>query len=858
MLRQIYARLRALWRWRRQEAELDDEIRFHLSEEMDDRVAGGMSPEHGRVAAIRDFGNVPLIREQTRETWGWGPAERLLQDARYAARIMRRKPGFTCTVVLTLALCIGANAAIFSVLDAGILRPLSFTEPDRIVGLPGLSTDGLGEWRTRTKTLSALALHRPRELTLAGRDEALALSGMEVSEQFFDVFGSPAMLGRTVLAPDARVIVLSHGTWTRYLGADAGVIDKFIRLDDVQYQVIGVMPDEFAFPSRDTAFWIPLQSPAAGGPFDGVHTVSSAVGRLAEGVSLEQAAAEAEVIGEALGSVSDERQWKMSTLLAQTTADVRPVVLMVQAAGVLLLLIACVNVSGVLLARAIERKREFAVRIAIGAGRWRLTRQVLAEGLCISGLGAVLGYVLSLVGITALLPLVQDAIPHLDTISPDPVVFAAVGGVSLICGVLCSLVPALSICGPGRLGALKIGGLSETGDRHGTATRGILVMAQVALAVVVLVAAGLLVTSYRHLTAVDPGYDPAGVLSFDVSLPADRYPLIEQRRLFFSELLRETAAMPDVESVGLTSAPPFRFAVLFSPLVIDGISYRWPDASFKIVSPDYFGTMTIPVVRGRGFTDLDGAAGPYVVAVSERFARERFSNTEPIGRQIEFMRRTWEVAGVVEDVNHTGLDQEPWSEIFLSYRQLPSDNRRPWLTSMTFAIKSEAAPAGIIPEVRRRLFHLDPTVALNNVAAMDELVLTSIARPRFQAVVIGTFAVGALLLCALGVSSVVAHTVRNRTREIGIRMALGAGPAAVLALVLRRSLALTSIGIVLGVLAAFAGASYLESMLFGVSPLDQAVLVGAVLLLSTVAAVASYLPARRATAVNPVTALRWE
>ena len=857
MLRQIYARLRALWRWRRQEAELDDEMRFHLSEEMDDRVAGGMSPEDARLAARRDFGNVPLIRELTRETWGWGPAERLLQDARYAARIMRRKPGFTCTVVLTLALCIGANAAIFSVLDAAILRPLSFTEPDRIVGLPGLSTDGLGEWRTRTKTLSALALYGTRELTLAGRDEALALSGMEVSEQFFDVLGSPAMLGRTVLAPDARVIVLSHGTWTRYLGADAGAIDKFIRLDDVQYQVIGVMPDEFAFPSSDPAFWIPLQSPAAGGPFDGVQTVSSAVGRLAEGVSLEQAAAEAEVIGEALGSVGDEHQ-EMATLLAQTTADVRPVVLIVQAAGVLLLLIACVNVSGLLLARAIERKREFAVRIAIGAGRWRLTRQVLAEGLCISGLGAVLGYVLSLVGITALLPLVKDAIPHLDTISPDPVVFAAVGGVSLICGVLCSLVPALSICGPGRLGALKIGGLSETGDRHGTATRGILVMAQVALAVVVLVAAGLLVTSYRNLTAVDPGYDPAGVLSFDVSLPADRYPLIEQRRLFFSELLRETAAMPDVESVGLTSALPFRFATLFSSLVIDGISYRWPDASFKIVSPDYFGTMTIPVVRGRGFTDLDGAAGPYVVAVSERFARERFSDTDPIGRQIDFMQRRWEVVGVVKDVNHTGLDQEPWSEIFLSYRQLPSDNRGPWLTSMTFAIKSEAAPAGIIPDVRRRLFHLDPTVALNNVAAMDELVLTSIARPRFQAVVIGAFAVGALLLCALGVSSVVAHTVRNRTREIGIRMALGAGRVEVLALVLRRGLALTSFGIVLGVLAAFAGTSYLESMLFGVSPLDQVVLGGAVLLLSTVAAIASYLPARRATAVDPVTTLRWE
>ena len=855
MLWQVYARLYSLCRWR--DSEFNNEIRIHLSEEMDDRVAGGLSPEDARLAARRDFGNVPLIREQMRVTLDWRPAERLLRDVRYAVRMMRRKLSFTCTVVLTLAICIGANAAIFSVLDAGILRPLSFTEPDRIVGLPALSADRLSEWRARTQTLSALALYRTRELTLAGRDEALALSGMEVSEQFFDVFGSPVMLGRTVLAPDARVIVLSHGTWTRYLGADAGAIDKFIRLDDVQYQVIGVMPDEFAFPSHDTAFWIPLQSPAAGDPFDGVHTFSSAVGRLAEGVSLEQAAAEAEVISEALGSVGDERQ-EMATLLAQTTADVRPVVLIVQAAGVLLLLIACVNVSGLLLARAIEREREFAVRIAIGAGRWRLTRQVLAEGLCISGLGAGLGYLLSLVGITALLPLVQDAIPHLDTITPDLVVFAAVGGVSLICGVLCSLVPALSICGPGRLGALKIGGLSETGDRHGTATRGILVMAQVALAVVVLVAAGLLVTSYRNLTAVDPGYDPTGVLSFDVSLPADRYPLIEQRRLFFSELLRETAAMPDVESVGITSAPPFRYAMMFSPFVIDGIRYGPTDASFKIVSPDYFGTMTIPVVRGRGFTDLDGAAGPYIVAVSARFARERFSNTEPIGRQIEFMRRTWEVAGVVEDAKHTGLDQEPWSEIFLSYRQLPSDNRGPWLTSMTFAIKSEVAPAGIIPDVRRRLFHLDPTVALNNVAAMDELVLTSIARPRFQAVVIGAFAVGALLLCALGVSSVVAHTVRNRTREIGIRMALGAGRVEVLALVVRRGLALTSFGIVLGVLAAFAGTSYLESMLFGVSPLDQAVLGGAVLALSAVAAISSYLPARRATAVNPVTALRWE
>ena len=682
---------------------------------------------------------------------------------------------------------------------------------------------------------------------------------MEVSPELFEVLGSSAMLGRALLAGDSDVIAVSYRTWMRYLGGDPGALNRFVRLDGVQYQVVGVMSEGFAFPSRDTDFWISLPPHAADLVRGRSGTVVSAVGRLREGISIEQARAEASSIAAAL-NVS----WiEVVTLLEHTTAPVRPALWVLQAAGVFVLLIACVNITSLLLARTTDRRREFAVRTAVGAGRVRLARHVLTESVLLAALGAIVGYPLSFLGVKLVLPLARSSIPYLDEIGPDPLVLAFTLGVSLTCGLLCGLVPAITMSERELLGSLKMGGLSGTSDRRATRTHALLVIAEVALALVLLVAAGLLITSFRQLATVNPGYSPQGVLTFHVALPDARYPLIEHRRGFYSDLLNRIDELPEVQSAGVTNVLPFRFSMFGTTFSINGI--RQPAMapggmpySFKVVSPAYFDSMGIPIVKGRGFRDIDRLNGPPVIALSETFARAHFANEDPIGKYIQFMRHSWEVVGVINDVKHVGLDQEPWAEIYLSYRQLPSTVSGPWLSSMTFALRSNEELRTLVPAIRRLLFQIDPALVVGRVVTMEDLVFNSIARPRFQAVLIGTFALGALLLAAVGVSSVLAYSVRRRTREVGIRIALGAGRTDVVGMVLIRGLGLTVAGMALGLLGAFAVTGYLENMLFAVSPLDPTVLAGAFLVLSAVALFACYLPARRAVRVDPVVALRCE
>ena len=654
---------------------------------------------------------------------------------------------------------------------------------------------------------------------------------------------------------------MSYRTWLRHLGGDPSALDKFVRLDGVSYQVVGVMSEEFAFPSLDTDFWISLQPDAVDRVPDGTRKAVSAVGRLREGTSVEQARAEATSIAGALNVSRTE----LVTLLEHITAPVRPALWVLQAAGVFVLLIACVNIASLLLARTTDRRREFGVRSAVGAGRMRLARHVLTESVLLAALGAIVGYPLSFLGVRLVLPLARSSIPYLDEIGPDPLVLAFTLGVSLGCGFLSGLVPAITIAMSERelLGSLKMGGSSATSDRHATRTHGLLVVAEVALALVLLVVAGLLMTSFRRLATVNPGYSPQGVLTFQITLPDARYPLIVHRRAFHSDILSRLDELPGVQSAGVTNVLPFKFAGLGTTFSINGIRQPLltPEGmpySFKVVSHAYFDCMGIPIVRGRGFTDLDRLSGPPVIALSETFAAAHFANEDPIGKHIEFMGHSWEVVGVINDVKHLGLDREPWSEVYLSYRQLPSTVGGQVLASMTFALRSDESLRTLVPTIRRLLFRIDPTLVVERVVTMEELVFNSIARPRFQAVLVGTFALGALLLAAVGVSSVLAYSVRRRTREIGIRVALGAGRTDVLKMVLTKGLGLSVAGTALGLLGAFAVTRYLENMLFEVTPLDGTVLAGALLVLSAVALLACYLPARRAARADPVVALRCE
>lgn len=782
----------------------------------------------------------------------------LIIDLRLGVRSLWRNPGVTAAAVSTLAICIGGNTAIFGLVNAALLRPLAYTEPGRIVRLPPLTNEQAGLWGSSTEVLSALTVYGPTEFTLAGYGESIKLTGMEVSTDFFSVLRTPPLLGRFPAAGETGVVVMSHRSWTRFLGGDSRVVGRFVRLDDAQYEIAGVMPDRFTFPNRDTDFWVPLRSSSLR---DGRRVSMSAVGRLRDGVSVEQAAAEMEVLGRTLGLAEGGRT-TLVTLREEATAAIRPALWALQGAGLLLLSIACINVAGLLLARATDRQSEFALRAAMGAGKIRLARQIVTESVVMAAGGALGGCLLGFLVLGLVAPLARDVVPDLGVVDASLPVLTYSLGLSVVCGLLAGVAPAITVSERELPRWLAMGGSAGTTDRRATRTHTGLVVAETALALVLLVAAGLLVTSFRTLAAVDPGYEPEGVLTFRVELPETRYPLVEQRRSFHRELLGRVADLDGVRGAGVTNSLPFEFAMTMTPFSIDGVRHLLtPDGGmphpFKVVSPGYLESMGIPVVAGRGLSGGDGPGGPYVVAVSETFARDRFGNENPVDREMEFMGRVWRVVGVVHDVRHVGLDQEPWSEVYLSYRQLPAGIRGPWLSSMTFVVKQDGSRA-LVPAIRALLWEMDPLVVADRVATMDDLVFDSVAGPRLRGIVAGAFAVAALLLASVGMAGMLAYSVARRTREIGIRVALGAGRRRVVGLVMRKAVGLTTAGAALGLVGAVAVTRYLESLLFGVSPLDGGVVAASLLVLNGVALVTCSFPARRAAGTNVVAALRRE
>lgn len=784
--------------------------------------------------------------------------DELTADVRVSVRSLRRSLGFTLGVVLTLSICIGANATVFTVLNAAVLRPLPYTDPERIVYLPLLSTDRLSTLQSTTRALSSLAVYRPIEFTLTRRAASVRLSGAEVSPGFFDVLRSPPALGRSLLPGDARVVVVSHGTWMQYLGGDADAIGAPVTLNGERYEVVGVMPSDFAFPRLDTEFWTTLRPSPADGR---TRRSMPGIGRLEDGASADQARAEARVIADAPG-LPDNHFGDLVTLKERMTAPVRPALLVLQAAALLLLLLACVNVANLLLSRALARRREFAVALAVGAGRLRLARRILTESVMLAALGAVLGQSLSLLCAPVVRPLVRSGIPYLDDIRLDPVIFGVTLVASLVSGLLAGLVPCLALSRQDISRGLRAGDSAGSPDRRVMRIHTLLATAQLALALVLVVSAGLLMTSFWKLVTVDPGFRVDGVLTFEVALPADRYQSMERKRAFAREFLGRIDDLPGIRSAGITNVLPFLFAGFAEPFVLGGVrhglgeiaSERLMLPSYKVVSPGYFRSLGIPLVAGRGFTDRDGESGPPVAVLSETFVR-RFSEGNPVGQRMEFLRRSWEVVGVAKDVRHAGLDQEPWPEVYVSYSQVPQE-RASWLSSMSFAIQGDADLPALVPTIRRMLFRIDETLVLDKAAPLEELLYASVARPRLYGGVVGGFALAALLLAAAGVGSVQAYWVTRRTREIGIRMAVGAGRRDVLGTVLTHGLRLTVAGTALGVVGAVATVRSLEGLLFGVSPMDTAILTGAVVVLDGTAFLACCFPAWRATTIDPVTTLR--
>ena len=831
------------------------------------------------------------MRDSTVESW-W-------HDIRSSARTLRRSPGFALVAILTLALGIGANTAIFSVVNAVLLKPLPYRDSDRLgrlimitpaadpTGTPQrapvrLNATEIAHLQSRTRTLSHLGTVGSELLGLSGGyEEAGFLEGSRVSSSIFQLVEVPPLHGRLVGSADEApgadpVILLSYGMWQRYFAGNPDIVGRIVTLNSVlgprrqtRYTVVGVMPSGFAFPSPQTRFWMPLEPGAPGS--SGAR--EPLVARLADGASMQAAAGEVGPI------VRDLRQHKPGTTYSfvreqdELAAPVKPALLMLMAAVGFVLLIACANVANLLLARAARRRREMAIRAAIGAGRGRLMRQALVDSLMLATIGAMMGVALATGGIRLLRSVATTMsrvdlrtgplFPRVDEIGVDVGVLGFTIGTALLTGVLFGLAPALRHSRSDPMDALREGtGSSLSGFRgvRGAGLRSVLVVIEIGVATILLVGGGLLIGSYWKLLNVDPGYDPSGVLTFQVTLPVDRYP-DERLRTFAEDLVERVRTIPGVRAAAYANQVPMvklrntlgelgRTPAAAKPAVAMG-----PDARF--VSREYLDVMGMRVIAGRGFADHDRAGQLRVLLINQTLARRVFQDENPVGKPVYMWRDPvpWQIVGVVADVRQFALDRAPEPQLFGDLRQW-SGNGPLFPIGAYYAVRADGQPEAAVAALRSIVRELEPQAALFNVAPMEQVVGATVARPRMYAILLGMFAALGAALAAIGIFGVMAYSVAQRTREVGIRMALGAQRADVLRLVLVQSLMMTAVGLVLGLASAAGLSRYLDAMLFGLTPLDPATFVAVAVLFTAVAALAAFVPARRATKVDPLVALR--
>ncbi len=806
----------------------------------------------------------------------------MLADLRLALRSLVKSPGFALVTILTLALGIGANSAVFSVVDRVLLRPLPYREPDRLVTMDhfypslkgleaGVSVRGFEEYRDRARSFSGAAVEGRWQPNLVGRDDPERLLGARVAGQYFSVLGVPAALGRTLRPDEDRpgsehVVVLGDALWRRRFGASRAVLGQTLVLDGEPHEVVGVMPPSFRDVANPEAeIWRPIAFTTGERTDSRTSEWLIFVARLRPGVTAERAQLEMRTLAEALKRENPDDyppDWslKLAGLREKGTSGVRASVLVLFGAVGFVLLIACANVANLMLARAASRSRELAVRTALGAQRGRIVRQLLTESVLLSVTGGLLGLLVASVGVRALVAFLPRGVGGADVGLDWPVVAFALG-LSLVTGVLFGLLPALQTSRVDLQDALREGGRGAAGNRGAQAVRRGLIVAEVALALVLLAGAGLLTRSFANLQRVSPGFDPANVLTADVALPTAKYATGAQQRAFFEALLPRVAAIPGVTAVGAVTGLPMTGGGWTRSFGVEGYAPA-PDApapwgDFRVISETYPRAMRIPLVKGRLFTEQDGPDAPRVTLVDEEMVRRYWPNADPIGRRLSFGRDTagnprwYEVVGVVAHVHQQSLDDEAHTQAYVPLRQFPLEN-------MTLAVRTAGDPILMAPSLRAALQSVDRDQPLSRVATMDSLLSDSVGRRRSSAALLTVFAGFALLIACMGLYGVTAYSVTQRTREIGVRMALGAGSGHVVRTFVRDGLRLAAVGVTLGVAAALAGGRLLASQLFEVGAADPATLAATALTLGAVAALASYLPARRATRVNPITALQAE
>jgi predicted permease len=884
------SRLRGLLRTDRLDGDLDEELRSHLEMRAADNVAAGMSAEEARLAAQRRFGNSSLIKEDTRamDIIGW--LDETTRDFRHAFRMLRRSPGFTAVIVLTLALGIGATTAIFSVINSVLLRPLPYHDPDSLMMVwesnsqhPNphntVSPPNFLDWQTRNTVFSQMAFIFDERGNLTGNGEPQEVVVQDVSTNFFSLLGVDPLIGPGFTPENGQpghdnVVILSYGLWKERFAGDAAMVGKSILLNGHPITVVGVAPQNFNWFVKDGSLtgakpqmWSPFVFPPSFHNQKDVGRFMTVAARLKPGVSYPQAQKEMTAIAFQLEHEypDADAHWGVHvvSLRQQLSGDLRPVLLILFGAVAFVLLIACANVSSLLLARAASREREMAIRTAMGASRWRMARQLLMESLLLALIGGGFGVTLAVWGTNALLAASPRNLLDLNSIPSDPRVLGFAAGATVLAGLLFGFLPSYLSAHSRISETLKEGGRGLSSSKRRGLGRNAFVVAQLGLALVLLAGSGLLIRSFVRLIGVDPGFDTAHLLTFKVSLPRSKYSTETLRLGFFEQLLARVGAIPGVRSASMESYPPLTglgAATGVHLLSQPRLSLAdLPVADVRVVGPGYFTIMNIPMHSGRLFNEREMLEERHVVIVNQAFADSYLHGVNPLGQKAVIYMKSLaeseiqpsEIIGVVGNIRQMGLDVAAEPAVYWPYPELD-------YSAMTILVRTSSDPLPVVSSVRNELHQLDPEQPMASVATMDELLADSLSRSRFTMLLLSIFAALALALACVGIYGLIAYSVTQRTQELGVRIALGAQRRDVLRLVLAQGTRLTLLGVAIGIVAALVLSRVMTTLLFGISTTDPLTFAAVAGLLAFVALAACLIPARRATRVDPIVALRYE
>ena len=889
LLRKIGFRLRSLFRRNIADAELSTELHFHLERQVAANLSAGMPPEEARRAALREFGGIEELKEECRDMRKINWLQDLAQDLRYGLRMLRKALGFTAVAVLTLALGIGANTAIFSVVDALLLRPLPYRDSNQLV-MVWENDVALGErhnvvspanfldWTKQNRAFDSMAYFGDDRLNLTGGSGPQVVATQLTSANFFDVLGVKPILGHAFVSTNGtagkdHVAVLSYGLWRERFAANPAIVGSSIELDGGAYEVIGVAPADFdpfiaegSLTGEHAQLWIPFVFLPKYSDRTKVGRFLTVVARLKTHISLAQAQSQMNVIAARLAAKYPDynRGWGVDvvSIREEVSGPARPALLILLGAVGFVLLIACANVASLFLSRAAGRKKELAVRAALGASRWRVVRQLLSESVLLAFLGGALGIFLAIWGTNALLHSIPQKLLSLSSAPIDFRVLAFAAGATLFSGILFGILPSYTAAHSGISASLQESGRSSSLNRRNRVIHSALVVSEIALALVLLAGAGLLIESFSRLTHVNPGFNADRLLTFKLSLPANKYKDDSADIAFYQGLLDKLSHLPSVRSVSMESLAPFNGLQnegVATDVILPGQGSlpeaQRPDTAVRVVGFDYFATLGIPLIQGRDFSPGELAAQRHVVIINDAFAQKYFPGANPIGQKITIdMKDTnipSEIIGIVGNIHGADLSVAPWPTVYWPYPELV-------YSEMTIVMRTERDPLTLVSPAREIVQSLDKDEPISNVSTMDQLISDSVARSRFSTLLLSVFAALAMILACIGIYGVMAYATAQRRNEIGIRMALGAQRGDVLRLILGQGAKLALLGAAIGVGGGLILTRLLKNQLFGTSASDPFAFMIVTVLLVAVALAACYIPARRAMRVDPMVALRYE